>query len=190
MVENESVDRLLPKVGHLAFSVYMVMKRYANKDTEKSFPSIDTISKLCRCSRTSAVKAVKTLEINKAIYVKRARKKPNVYTLNHSGAWGIDRHNLDGIVLRCPDCGASAVRKGVSFCCPKCTMDVGAYVEDVMRIHFPKVKKADIYGWDKKEIKNDYYGLPDSYYEKMLGVSIPDPVPDYQTKDIYIDLNA
>jgi hypothetical protein len=71
-------------------------------------------------------------------------------------------------------------------------MDVGAYVEDVMRIHFPKVKKADIYGWNKKETGYNAGLYHDSYYENILKNMTgnePVPVPDYKTKDVYKDFS-
>ena len=188
MVDNEVMDKLLPKVGHLAFSVYMVMKRYANKDTDRCFPSIDTISEMCRCSRASAVKAVKTLELNRVIKVQRSRKKPNIYTLNSPMVWGMDRVGLEGVVMNCPECGVPAVRSKESYICPECLMDVGEYVEETLSYHFPEVKKRDIYS--QKEPKSHYLdGYPPAYYENLLGREEPDPIPDYSTQDVVVDFN-
>jgi len=188
MVDNEVMDTLLPKVGHLAFSVYMVMKRYANKDTDMCFPSIDTISEMCRCSRASVVKAVKTLEMNKVIKVQRSRKKPNVYTLNVPTLWGTDRMCLEGIIMNCPECDVPTVRNKDSYVCPKCLMDVGKYVEETLSFHFPSVRKRDIYS--SKEPKNYYLdGYPPAYYENLLGKEEPMPIPDYTTHDVIIDFS-
>lgn len=190
VVEHETVDVMLPKVGHLAFAVYCLLKRHMNTNTNQCFPSIQRIMRVCGCNRNGAVKAIKTLEVNNMVFVKRTTGKSNVYTMASKERWGVERHNLDGIVMNCPECNIHAVRKGMSFCCPKCLMDVGAYVEDVMRFHFPKVRKADIYGWNRRDEGHNNRPMPDAYYEDILAHGEhPVPVPNYETKDVYIDFD-
>lgn len=188
MTENDVVDKMLPKIGHLAFSVYSVLKRYMNTGTNQCFPSIDKIAKTCGCNRNGAVKAIKILELNKMIFVGRSYNKPNIYTITSRSHWGMDEIDLAGVIMNCPDCAVPAVYSKAKYICPKCFMDVSAYVESVFKLSFPTLRKSDIYN-DRKTSHHDYL-YPDQYYVDILkNGEKPIAPPDYQTKEVFIDFS-
>ncbi|MGL5099564.1 MAG: helix-turn-helix domain-containing protein [Fusobacteriaceae bacterium] len=76
-IDNKMVDEF--EFGnYLEMAVYMVIARYTNND-QQGFPSLDLIRKKCKCSRTSASRAVKGLEEKGVIYIKRTAGRVNKY---------------------------------------------------------------------------------------------------------------
>lgn len=57
-VDNDVIDKFGPILGPNAMAVYLVLARYANKDTRKAWPSFTTIAKLAGISRPTAIKAI------------------------------------------------------------------------------------------------------------------------------------
>lgn len=60
-VDNDVIDKFGPILGPNAMAVYLVLARYANKDTRKAWPSFATIAKLAGISRPTAIKAIRKL---------------------------------------------------------------------------------------------------------------------------------
>lgn len=57
-IDNDVIDKYGPVIGPHAIAVYLVLARYANKDTRKAWPSFATIAKLAGVSRPTAIKAI------------------------------------------------------------------------------------------------------------------------------------
>lgn len=60
-IDNDVIDKYGPSIGPHAIAVYLVLARYANKDTRKAWPSFATIAKLSGISRPTAIKAISKL---------------------------------------------------------------------------------------------------------------------------------
>lgn len=60
-VDNDVIDKFGPALGPHALAVYLVLARYANRDTRKAWPSFTTIAKQIGVSRPTAIKAVSAL---------------------------------------------------------------------------------------------------------------------------------
>jgi hypothetical protein len=186
--ENEVIDKYLEGIGLTAFGVYSVLKRHMNNKSRECFPSIELIAKKCGCNRKTVMRMIKVLELNNLISVDRKKKHPNNYYINHVSRVHLDTFIKPFIEMNCPVCDIPAVHSKDSMVCPKCLMDVGGYVEDVLGFHFPDVRLEDIYGKsDEKEFTRSQ-DCPDSYYERLLveGDHFPTCEP-YVTKDVVID---
>lgn len=185
-LDNALIDHFLSTIGTTGLAVYSVLKRHMNGDTRQCFPSQKYLAEKCHCDKRTVIRALKVLEVNHLITVRRAPRKPNVYYLNHVSRLGVDMSpSLHGIILKCPECGLQAVRKVDSFVCPKCLIDVGQYVEDVLTCSFPELSHKNIFE-SKKE--RDFSAKDDSYYENIHkdGDTYP-PVPVSSPQDVFID---
>lgn len=84
IVDNDFVDNQCKNLGYLEISVYIVICRFAA--ASKAWPSYSKICEILKCSRTSAINAMKALEEQKLVCIqKRERtngsKTSNMYIL-------------------------------------------------------------------------------------------------------------
>lgn len=93
IVDNETVDIMLSKIGANAFTTYCILCRHSDKK-QKSFPSQSSIlKKLGLKDRKSIQKAIKTLQDNNMINVKQIKEEGtgkfmhNLYTLIDKSKW-------------------------------------------------------------------------------------------------------
>lgn len=103
---NKFVDSYGELVGTHAVAVYSVLCRYANNDTQKCFPSMETIGiKAGIKSRKTVSKAIEILESFGIIEVEKAsgadgKRLNNIYRLNSPSSWkGFETKGLNDIKL-------------------------------------------------------------------------------------------
>lgn len=83
---NEIIDYYGPIVGAYGIAAYMVLARMADDTTQSCYPSYSTIAQRMKCSRPTAIKAVKSLEeVGLIDIIERAKDNSdndsNIYTL-------------------------------------------------------------------------------------------------------------
>jgi len=76
--QNEVLKAKLP---HTIKLTYFALCSYANKNTETCYPSIGKVAGIAGISKSSVIRAVKTLEKGKAIRIKKEKGKVNQYIL-------------------------------------------------------------------------------------------------------------
>lgn len=92
-MNNEFVDHYGEILGTHAVAVYSVLCRHANNDTQKCFPSMETIGRKAGIkSRKTVSKAIEGLEKFNIIEVEKAqgadgKRLNNIYRLSKPSAW-------------------------------------------------------------------------------------------------------
>ena len=75
LIENDIIDDT-NKFDKNDLLCYMVMCRYANNDTNQCFPGYETLAEKMRVSKSTAIKAVKSL-VKKGVLIVTHRKNSN-----------------------------------------------------------------------------------------------------------------
>lgn len=87
-IDNEYIERgYLAKLPKSASSVYLVLAKYANADTQTCFPGVETIRKEAGINKNYTVRAIRILEALNIITAKRIKRKSSHYTLVDSEFW-------------------------------------------------------------------------------------------------------
>lgn len=87
-VENEVIDNTEIFSNIYESHLFIVLSRYCNNNNV-AFPSYNTLAKLCYCSRSTIIRAMKSLEskglINKVIRIRNDENtyESNLYTINN-----------------------------------------------------------------------------------------------------------
>ena len=190
MVDTLFAKDFMPKIGPLAFGIYVVLKSYMNGESRKAYPTYETLAKRCGCDKRQVIRSIKLLEFHNLVKISRSHRKANVYYMPKYTWWETTDVLPDYVAMRCPEHDAPVVMRNHLFVCPVCRMDVGKYCEDVLKYHFPEITKRDVYGNNKPEKQHSFHDdIPDSYYERILteGEKYEDnPYPLY---DCYVDFD-
>lgn len=79
-VDNRVIDEIeFNNTSELG--IYVIISRYSNNE-QLGFPSLDTLTEKCRCSRKTAIDALKSLEERNLITIYRRFGKNNRYRVN------------------------------------------------------------------------------------------------------------
>lgn len=80
--ENEVIDNHLHAIGDTGFTVYMVLVRYANNQTNTAIISLAKIAEKIGKSKSTVKRVIKLLEKEGLITIERERKRPKVNEVN------------------------------------------------------------------------------------------------------------
>lgn len=94
MVENEVIDD--ESVSSSEKLVYMALSRFANYDSGKSWPSIDSLCKKSSLTRRTVISAIHKLEETSYLLVERSNNKPHTYWIGT----GANEHYRGAMIAR------------------------------------------------------------------------------------------
>lgn len=93
------------------------------------------------------------------------------------------------IYAECPNCRVEAWRTKTTFTCPKCKMDVGTYIFEILKFHYPEITKKEVFDIPKREKMFSpflKFLVPEEEYIKDMEAGFPMAI-DFASPAIYGD---
>jgi hypothetical protein len=87
-VDNTVIDKYGAALGAYGIAVYAVLCRFANNDTQETYPSLATIGKRIGCARSTVQKSIKALEVEGLICKEQVRSDRGDW--DHNRYWLLD----------------------------------------------------------------------------------------------------